>query len=319
MTGKPSENQRKSIIGTIALVLVFLLGLAAFLYPLVSNTLYQAEQKKDMTLYEKSMRELASKKTGGKNAKGSRLDQELEAARQYNANLLNHGAFLTDPFDESKIEDPSTEPYASLLNPDGDGLMGYISIPALDVNLPIYHGTTTETLSDGVGHLQPTSLPVGGKGTHAVLSAHTGVVGKKLFTDLDQLDKGDEFYIRVLNRTLAYKVDDIRIVLPEDVSSLSIDPSKDYVTLVTCTPYGVNDHRLLVRGARTKYVPEKEQKTVRKNVAGGNWTSDYVKSVVIWTTLFAISGVITAIRSSETRQGLQGRHLSRVLSGDKHD
>ena len=110
MTGKPAENQRKSIIGTIALVLVFLLGLAAFLYPLVSNTLYQAEQKKDMTLYEKSMRELASKKTGGKNAKGSRLDQELEAARKYNANLLNHGAFLTDPFDESKSEDPSTEP-----------------------------------------------------------------------------------------------------------------------------------------------------------------------------------------------------------------
>lgn len=312
MTGKPSGKRRRPTIGTIALVLVFLLGLAAFLYPLASNTLYQAEQKKDLALYEKSMRELASKKTGGKNTAGRRLDQELEAARQYNANLLDHGAFLTDPFDESKIEDPSTEPYASLLNPDGDGLMGYISIPALDVNLPIYHGTTAETLSAGVGHLQPTSLPVGGKGTHAVLSAHTGVAGKKLFTDLDQLDKGDEFYIRVLDRTLAYKVDDIRVVLPEDVSSLSIDRSKDYVTLVTCTPYGVNDHRLLVRGTRTTYVPEKERNTTRKNLISGSWVSDYIKSITLWAVVFTAAGVIMTVRRTKSMRQVHGRHLANM-------
>ena len=303
MTGKPAGKRRSPTIGTIALVLVFLLGLAAFLYPLASNALYQAEQKKDLALYEKSMRELASKKTGDKNTAGRRLDQELEAARQYNENLLDHGAFLTDPFDESKIEDPSTEPYASLLNPDGDGLMGYISIPALDVNLPIYHGTTAETLSAGVGHLQPTSLPVGGKGTHAVLSAHT---------DLDQLDKGDEFYIRVLDRTLAYKVDDIRVVLPEDVSSLSIDRSKDYVTLVTCTPYGVNDHRLLVRGTRTKYVPEKERNTTRKNLISGSWVSDYIKSITLWAVVFTAAGAIMTVRRAKAMRQVHGRHLANM-------
>ncbi len=317
MPRKPAKGKWKSTVGTVALVLVFLLGLSAFLYPLASNALYQAEQRKDMALYEESMRKQASKKNGNGDASSSLLDRELESARQYNANLLDYGAFLTDPFDESKIEDPTTEPYASLLNLDGDGLMGYVSIPAIGVDLPIYHGTKAETLADGVGHLQPTSLPVGGKGTHAVLSAHTGVAGKKLFTDLDQLEQGDEFYIRVLNRTLAYKVDDIRTVLPEDVSSLSIERDKDYVTLVTCTPYGINDHRLLVRGVRTKYVPVREKNTARKNMVGGSWVSDYVTSVVIWTTVFAAAGVVMAMRRSAARRETQGRHLTRAPSGDK--
>ncbi len=316
MPHKPARGKWKSTIGTVALVLVFLLGLSAFLYPLVSNTLYQAEQKKDMALYEESMRKQASKKNGNGDGSSSRLNEELKSARQYNANLLDYGAFLTDPFDESKIEDPTTEPYASLLNLDGDGLMGYISIPAIDVDLPIYHGTKAETLEDGVGHLQPTSLPVGGKGTHAVLSAHTGVAGRKLFTDLNQLAKGDEFYIRVLNKTLAYKVDDIRTVLPEDVSSLSIERDKDYVTLVTCTPYGINDHRLLVRGVRTKYVPEREKNTAKKNIIGGSWVSDYIKSIVIWATVFAAAGAVMTIRRSAARRETQGRHLSRTASGD---
>ena len=316
---KPAKEKWKSIITTTALVLVFFLGLAAFLYPLISNTLYQAKQENDKALYEESMRKIASKKDDDGNDSDSRLENELESARQYNENLLDYGAFLTDPFDENKIEDPTTEPYASLLNLDGSGLMGYISIPAIGVDLPIYHGTTTETLADGVGHLQPTSLPVGGKGTHAVLSAHTGIAGKKLFTDLDQLEQGDEFYIRILNKTLAYKIDDIRTVLPEDVSSLSIERDKDYVTLVTCTPYGINDRRLLVRGTRTKYIAERENNTTQKSAVTGNWISDYMKSIGIWTAIFATAGIITAIRRTIAKQNLRGNHLSRIFTKNKEE
>ena len=145
-----------------------------------------------------------------------------------------------------------------------------------------------------------------------MLSAHTGVAGKKLFTDLDQLDKGDEFYIRVLDRTLAYKVDDIRVVLPEDVSSLSIDRSKDYVTLVTCTPYGVNDHRLLVRGTRTKYVPEKERNTTRKNLISGSWVSDYIKSITLWAVVFTAAGAIMTVRRAKAMRQVHGRHLANM-------
>lgn len=319
MPYKSAGKKWKSIVGTAALVLIFLLGLAAFLYPLASNALYQVEQKRNMALYEESMRKQASNNNNDEDGSASHLKEELEAARQYNANLLDYGAFLTDPFDESKIEDPTTEPYASLLNLDGDGLMGYLSIPSIGVDLPIFHGTTTETLADAVGHLQPTSLPVGGKGTHVVLSAHTGVAGKKLFTDLDQLEQGDEFYIRVLNKTLAYKVDDIRTVLPDDVSSLSIERDKDYVTLVTCTPYGINDHRLLVRGVRTKYVAEHEKNATKKNVVSGNWISDYAKSVGIWAAVFAVAGVVTAIRKSMAKRDIRGNHLSRISSNGKKD
>lgn len=226
--------------------------------------------------------------SSGDDASGAKLTEMLSEAQAYNASLLNSGTYLTDPFDESKLADPTQEPYADLVNPDGSGLMGYLEIPKIDVNLPIYHGTSPDVLTAGVGHLQPTSLPVGGAGTHAVLSAHTGVAGRKLFTDLDQLREGDTFYIHVLGEVLAYRVDDIRVVQPDDVSTLTIDPAADKVTLVTCTPYGVNDHRLLVTGSRTEYNPDEANAEVSVPVTATSWFMDYLRAILIWAGVIVV-------------------------------
>ncbi len=258
----------------------FLFGLFLFLYPVLSNAQYDAQQKAEAEAYEQAMAQLASAST--EEGSTDTLATMLADAQAYNASLLTSGTYLTDPFDEAKLADPTQEPYADLVNTDGSGLMGYLDIPKIDVNLPIYHGTTSEVLAGGVGHLQPTSLPVGGAGTHSVLSAHTGVAGRKLFTDLDQLTEGDTFYIHVLGQVLAYRVEDIRVVLPDDVSSLSIDPTADKVTLVTCTPYGVNDHRLLVTGVRTAYNEEEASASSGMSVTSTNWFMDYLRAVLIW-------------------------------------
>ena len=150
--------------------------------------------------------------------------------------------------------------YNDVLNVDDKGLIGYVVVPRIDVNLPIYHGSSKKVLEKGAGHLQNTSMPIGGKSTHAVISAHTGFPDQTFFDNLTDLVKGDIFYIKVLDKTLAYKVDQIKVVLPEDTNDLRIIPGEDHVTLLTCTPYGINTHRLLVRGVRTKYVPEEVAK-----------------------------------------------------------
>lgn len=279
-------------------VACFLFGLLLFVYPLLSNAQYDARQKADAKAYDEAMQQLASEASSD-DSEGKALAAMLEEARSYNASLLNSGTYLTDPFDESGLEDPTQEPYADLLNAAGDGLMGYLDIPKIGVNLPIYHGTAPEVLAAGVGHLQPTSLPVGGAGTHAVLSAHTGVAGRKLFTDLDQLVVGDTFYVHVLGEVLAYKVDDIRVVLPDDVSSLSIDPTADEVTLVTCTPYGVNTHRLLVTGTRTSYKADEAAASASVPVTSTNWFMDYVRAVLIWVGFFAVVLLVRYLRSKK--------------------
>lgn len=258
----------------------FVLGLFLFLYPVLSNAQYDAQQKADAEAYDRAMAQLAD--SSSDDGSTNTLEDMLAEAQAYNASLLTSGIYLTDPFDEAELADPTQEPYADLVNTDGGGLMGYIDIPKIDVNLPIYHGTTAEVLAGGVGHLQPTSLPVGGTGTHSVLSAHTGVAGRKLFTDLDQLTEGDTFYIHVLGQVLAYRVESIKVVLPDDVSSLSIDPTADKVTLVTCTPYGVNDHRLLVTGVRTAYNEEEADVSSSMSVTSTNWFMDYLRAVLIW-------------------------------------
>lgn len=279
---------------TVLSIACFAFGLFLFLYPVLSNAQYDAQQKADAEAYDEAMSQLASSSDG---SSADALSNMIEEAQAYNASLLTSGTYLTDPFDEAQLADPNQEPYADLLNTDGGGLMGYIDIPKIDVNLPIYHGTTSEVLAGGVGHLQPTSLPVGGAGTHSVLSAHTGVAGRKLFTDLDQLVEGDVFYIHVLGQVLAYRVESIKVVLPDDVSSLSIDPAADKVTLVTCTPYGVNDHRLLVTGVRTDYDENEADVASNMSVTSTNWFMDYLRAVLIWL------GVIAAV--------LVGRRLRR--------
>lgn len=244
-------------------ILVFLAGISLLAYPAVSNLLYEKEQEELMEHYDSIV---------GENLTTDEQEAELQECREYNRGLLQGGVLLTDPFDMSQL-DPSAMPYAGLLNVDQEGGMAYLRIPAIDVELMIYHGTEEEVLQKGVGHLQGSSLPVGGTGTHCVLSAHTGLNDKKLFTDLDQLENGDIFYIHVLGEILAYQVDQIRVVLPEETEDLKINAQEDYVTLVTCTPYGINTHRLLVRGTRVPYEEEREQSegTLRK----GSWLEQY--------------------------------------------
>ena len=253
----------KQKILTILAIMVFLAGISLLAYPAVSNLLYEKEQEELMEHYDSIVGE---KMTADEQA------EELQECRDYNRGLLQGGVLLTDPFDMSQL-DPSAMPYAGLLNVDQEGGMAYLRIPAIDVELMIYHGTEEEVLQKGVGHLQGSSLPVGGTGTHCVLSAHTGLNDKKLFTDLDQLENGDIFYIHVLGEILAYQVDQIRVVLPEETEDLKINAQEDYVTLVTCTPYGINTHRLLVRGTRVPYEEEREQSdgTLRK----GSWLEQY--------------------------------------------
>ena len=212
-------------------VIILLVALSVLLYPTVSNYLYEKNSSRAVTSYEESVVGLS----------GEEQDAMREAAVRYNQKLVGQDAAFTDPF--SGDTDEVSAEYAELLDVNGTGMMGYIRIPKIDVELPIYHGTSEPVLQVGAGHISTTSLPVGGASTHAVLTGHRGLPSKRLFTDLDQIVEGDIFYLKVLNETLAYKVDQILTVLPHETEALQIAEGEDYVTLVTCTPYGVNTHR----------------------------------------------------------------------------
>lgn len=227
---------RKSLIAALVLMLMFSVGVFAF--PYISNAVYNRNKLQTKVNYEQQISSLSQEE----------IDQRIEEARLYNQQLIDSGVVLTEPFDP--IQENLDEKYFSMLNDTEE--MGYISIPSLDLNLPIYHSTDEEVLEKGVGHLYHTSLPVGGQSTNCVLSAHCGLPNAELFTHLDKLKNGNTFTIQVYNETYTYEVYDKAVVDPEDVSSLYIQPGKDIVTLITCTPYGVNTHRLLVFGKRVK-------------------------------------------------------------------
>jgi len=225
----------------IAVILILLLGLSVISYPSLSNYLAELNGSRVMQNYDQAVSDKDS----------SDLQAEWDAAETYNQNLT--GSPVHDPFLEGSGMAMS-EDYTSVL--DVDGVMGYLEIPKISVNLPIYHGTSDDVLRKGVGHLEGSTLPIGGVSRHAVLTGHSGLVQAKLFTDLIRMQIGDMFYIHVLGQTLAYQVDQIKVVEPNDTSDLVRVAGEDYCTLLTCTPYGVNSHRLLVRGTRVDYVPE---------------------------------------------------------------
>ena len=210
------------------------------------------------------------------------LTAQRKAAEQYNAMLS--GAAIT----KGGAEAPPLA-YAEQLTVGG--VMAYVDIPKIGVYLPVQHGTDAETLERAVGHVVGTSLPVGGSSTHAVLSAHSGMASSKLFSDIDQLTEGNVFYIHVLAEVLAYEVDNINTVLPTDTSLLQIEDGRDYVTLVTCTPFGVNTHRLLVRGHRVPYVPEQTAEDVETLKATSSWTQHYLTGLGIGLGVVAVTGV----------------------------
>ena len=209
------------------------------------------------------------------------LTAQREAAEQYNTMLS--GATITEG-------GASAPPLAYAQQLTVGGVMAYVDIPKINVYLPVQHGTDTDTLERAVGHVAGTSLPVGGSSTHAVLSAHSGMASSKLFSDIDQLTEGDTFYIHVLGDTLAYRVDAINTVLPTDTHLLQIEDGKDLVTLVTCTPFGVNTHRLLVRGHRVPYTPEQEATAAAEKPAASSWTQHYLIGLGIGLGAVAVVG-----------------------------
>ena len=224
---------------TILLVLILLTGVSLLLYPTVSDYWNSFHQSQAIASYVEAVAEID-------NTDYEKMWQEAVA---YNEKLKDNSGRWT-PTDEE------LEEYERLLNVSDTGIMGYIEIPKIKVSLPIYHGTDEAILQIAIGHIPGSSLPVGGKGTHCVVSGHRGLPSAKLFTDLDQLEEGDLFMMRILDETLTYEVDQVRIVEPEELSDLEIDEDKDLCTLVTCTPYGINSHRLLVRGHRVENLKE---------------------------------------------------------------
>ena len=250
--------------------MAFLLALGLTLYPVISNYVNQKYASQIQTTYQEVMEQVDD----------AALREAKEQADIYNHSLIP-GASTQDAYSQEGLLAASAD-YDSQLNLAGNGIMGYVEIPKISVNLPIYHGTENDSLERGIGHLLGSSLPVGGESTHTILSGHSGMASQKMFTDLEQLTAGDVFYLHVLDETLAYQVVEINTVLPYDTSLLGIAPGEDLCTLVTCTPYGVNTHRLLVRGSR---IPYEEAELLAEEVAEeepvkSTWEQKYIEGLL---------------------------------------
>jgi sortase A len=236
---KPKKNNLKKKLPNIIFGLIFIAGLGIFLYPSVSNYINSRNQSRAISNYEEMVNNISEED----------YSKMWSEAKAYNEELAKKAL----NFD---LSDEEREEYNKILNVSGTGIIGYIEIENIGVNLPIYHGTAESVLQVGIGHLEGTSFPTGTKSTHAVLSGHRGLPSSKLFSDLDQMIVGDTFLLHILDQTFAYQIDKINIVLPEETNDLAIVDNEEYVTLVTCTPYGVNTHRMLVRGKRVDYSEE---------------------------------------------------------------
>ena len=269
---------------TLLIVVVFVAGLSFLLYPTVSNLWNQAHQSRAIATYTEQVEKLDD----------SSNKEMLKAARKYNKELLKKA-------DHWKLSKKDKKKYESLLDVSGTGIMGYIEIPQIDCSLPVYHGTDEGALQIAIGHLEGSSLPVGGANTHAVISAHRGLPSASLFTDLDQMKVGDHFLLHVLDETLCYEVDKISVVKPEDTSALAVEDGQDLVTLLTCTPYGVNTERLLVRGHRVPYVEEevKEEKTV---LSGSSLHTNYLLWVFVGLSVTALFVFVLYLKETKLKR-----------------
>ena len=280
-------------------VVLFLLALGLTLYPVISNYVNQKYASQIQTEYQEIVEQ----------ADDGEIQEVKEKAHTYNLALVP-GA--TDAYSQEGLL-AAAEDYDAQLNIAGNGIMGYVEIPKISVNLPIYHGTENDSLERGIGHLLGSSLPVGGENTHTILSGHSGMATQKMFTDLEQLALGDVFYLRVLDKTLAYQVTEINTVLPHDTSLLGIVSGEDLCTLVTCTPYGVNTHRLLVRVARIPYEDAElvEMETAQEELAASSWEQHYLWGLGIGlgaATLAAMAILLVIqIRKRLTRGGRYGK------------
>ena len=265
--------------------MAFLIALGITLYPMISTWYNERHQAEVHIHYQEKVEQVDNTK----------LIEAKELAVAYNQTILP-GAQDEDSFSKEALLSAS-ENYGSLLNLAGDGIMGYVEIPTIGVTLPIYHGTNNSTLERGVGHLLGSSLPVGGESTHSVLTAHSGMANQKMFSDLDLVKEGDVFYLEILDEILAYQVDALHVVLPHDTTHLGITTGGDYCTLVTCTPFGVNTHRLLVRGTRIPY-EEAEQITAEITVeeaAGSTWEEKYVNGILTGFTIVCLIAILGGV------------------------
>lgn len=281
----------KKKAGNLVIGIIFLAGLSLLLYPFVANQWNNYRQKQLISGYE----QVVSDKEA---AEGIDYDAERKKAEDYNEALLP--CVLPDSF--ALAESSGVDPvYMNTLNIAGDEMMGSVEIPKINIKIPIYHTTEEEVLNKGAGHLEGSSLPVGGANTHAVISAHRGLPSASLFTDLDQLKEGDHFLIHVLNETLCYEVDKISVVKPEDTSALAVEDGQDLVTLLTCTPYGVNTERLLVRGHRVPYVEEevKEEKTV---LSGSSLHTNYLLWVFVGLSVTALFVFVLYLKETKLKR-----------------
>lgn len=281
----------KKKAGNLVIGIIFLAGLSLLLYPFVATQWNNYRQKQLISGYE----QVVSDKEA---AEGIDYDAERKKAEDYNEALLP--CVLPDSF--ALAESSGVDPvYMNTLNIAGDEMMGSVEIPKINIKIPIYHTTEEDVLNKGAGHLEGSSLPVGGANTHAVISAHRGLPSASLFTDLDQMKVGDHFLLHVLDETLCYEVDKISVVKPEDTSALAVEDGQDLVTLLTCTPYGVNTERLLVRGHRVPYVEEevKEEKTV---LSGSSLHTNYLLWVFVGLSVTALFVFVLYLKETKLKR-----------------
>ena len=289
----PKKKKRISrLTYNLLVTVILLLGLLVLLYPTLSNIYNDLRNQSLIVDYENVVANISE----------TDYSKILEDARSYNTQHTVN--VFVDAFDGEEYI--LSHPYDTLLNPGGNNIMGYIEIPKISVKLAIGHGTGTEVLQKGVGHIEGTSLPIGGPSTHSVLSAHRGLPSAKLFTDLDMVKEGDKFFIYVLNDTLAYEIDQIVVVEPNEADELAIVEGKDYVTLLTCTPYGVNSHRMLVRGHRIDFVPEDIKEQASEHVIADRDKPIYILAiaVIVLIIIMIIMGIIKR-RKEREKKGVQ--------------
>lgn len=277
----------KKRIVQVVVVLLVLSGVMILSYPSFANYINNKHSRSTIVQYRKEMESSSEKELNA-------LSQE---AHDYNQTLP--WAFPADPFSKKNIIDTKTSEFKDFKLIQSGSMIGYVEIPKIDVYLPIYYGTSKEVLNKGIGLIENTSLPVGGQGTHAVLSGHSGLPSMKLFTDINQLENGDQFFVHVLNNHFAYQVNQQKTVLPDDVADLMIEKDKDYISLLTCTPYGINTHRLIVRGERIDYDFSKNTHNIEV-MEESDW---------LWLVAFGILGVATIGLISYRKKGKNEKNL----------
>lgn len=271
----------KRIVGMLAI----LAGLLLMLYPWISNRWYEHHVDSSYEVYEEQIG----------NMQDETWEQYREAAENYNRELASSHVRITDPFTEDVVGNNIN--YLTVLSMDDQGTMGFLEIPKIQVKLPVYHGTSEEVLQRGIGHIQGTAFPVGGTGNRSVLSGHTGLNSAKMLTDLIEMEEGDIFFLQILNEILAYRVCDIQVIEPDCTDILAAEPGRDLVTLLTCTPYGVNSHRLVVTGERTPYSEELEETAVKEADSTGDtqWKRAYIRALLLG--FFGAVGLILVVRT----------------------